>query len=73
MAGGLSRYPLIANNDAATTGGAIGAGYTDDPQEIINYISAHDGETLWDIAQYKHPVGTSTAASCSPSWRNDAR
>jgi len=29
------------------------AGYTANPQEVINYISAHDNETLWDAVQYK--------------------
>ena len=30
-----------------TTAGAP-AGYTADPQENINYVEAHDNETLWD-------------------------
>ncbi|MCP3974826.1 MAG: DUF3372 domain-containing protein, partial [bacterium] len=37
------------------------AGYTEDPQENIVYVSAHDNETLFDVSQYKHPLGTSTA------------
>ncbi|MDH3589899.1 MAG: DUF3372 domain-containing protein, partial [Gammaproteobacteria bacterium] len=53
--------PITDHNDNVTTGSGIGAGYTDDPQEIINYIASHDGETLWDISQFKHPVGTTTA------------
>ncbi|NND61236.1 MAG: pullulanase-type alpha-1,6-glucosidase, partial [Gammaproteobacteria bacterium] len=61
MAGGLADFGFIDASDNLTTGGAIGAGYTADPQEIVNYISSHDNETLWDIAQYKHPFGTSTA------------
>lgn len=61
MAGGLESYVYVDANDALTTGGASGAGYTADPEEIINYIASHDGETLWDIAQYKHPAGTTTA------------
>ena len=40
--------------------GNPGAGYTSDPQEIINYASAHDNETLFDISQYKLPLATST-------------
>jgi pullulanase-type alpha-1,6-glucosidase len=40
--------------------GNPGAGYTSDPQEIINYAAAHDNETLFDISQYKLPVDTST-------------
>lgn len=37
-----------------------GAGYTSDPQEVINYAAAHDNETLSDINQYKLPIDTST-------------
>jgi pullulanase/glycogen debranching enzyme len=40
--------------------GQPGAGYTSDPQEVINYAEAHDNETLFDINQYKLPIGTST-------------
>src|SRR5690554_4088179 len=29
------------------------AGYTTDPQEIVNYVSKHDNQTLWDNNQYK--------------------
>ncbi|MFN8379955.1 MAG: pullulanase-type alpha-1,6-glucosidase [Anaerolineae bacterium] len=29
------------------------AGYTADPQENINYVSAHDNETIWDAVQLK--------------------
>ena len=38
--------------------GNPGAGYTSDPQEIINYAAAHDNETLFDINQYKLPLAT---------------
>jgi pullulanase len=34
------------------------AGYTADPQEIINYVEAHDNETLFDAIQLKAPVAT---------------
>lgn len=37
------------------------AGYTQDPQEHIAYVSAHDNETLYDITQYKLPAATSMA------------
>lgn len=37
------------------------AGYTSDPQEAINYVAAHDNETLFDINQYKLPLETSMA------------
>ena len=38
-----------------------GAAYASDPQESINYVAAHDNETLFDAVQLKAPLGTSTA------------
>jgi pullulanase-type alpha-1,6-glucosidase len=32
------------------------AGYTADPQEVINYIEAHDNDTLFDAIQLKAPL-----------------
>ena len=37
------------------------AAYASDPQEVINYVAAHDNETLWDINQYKLPDGVAMA------------
>jgi pullulanase len=37
------------------------AGYTADPQEVINYVEAHDNDTLFDAIQLKAPVGTAMA------------
>ena len=34
------------------------AGYGLDPIDVINYISAHDNQTLFDNNQYKLPIGT---------------
>jgi len=34
------------------------AGYSKDPPDVINYISAHDNQTLFDINQYKIPMET---------------
>ncbi|MFN4292221.1 MAG: pullulanase-type alpha-1,6-glucosidase [Permianibacter sp.] len=38
-----------------------GAGYTLDPQEIINYVEKHDNQTLYDMNGYRLP-GTATLA-----------
>ena len=38
-----------------------GAAYASDPQESINYVAAHDNETLFDINQYKLPRDTAMA------------
>jgi pullulanase/glycogen debranching enzyme len=34
------------------------AGYAKDPPDVINYISAHDNQTLFDINQYRIPMET---------------
>lgn len=37
------------------------AGFTANPAETINYIEAHDNQTLFDINAFKLPAGTSVA------------
>ncbi len=67
LAGTLADYQFMDRNGNLVQGrdidyfGNPGAGYTSDPQEIINYAAAHDNETLFDISQYKLPVATSTS------------
>ena len=58
MAGGLADYEFedrFGNRVPASGIDYFGQplGYTDDPQEIINYVSAHDNETLFDAVQLK--------------------
>jgi len=62
MAGGVSTFRMVSATGSTTSAGAIGyngigAGYTQDPQESINYVSSHDNPILWDIVQYKMPTG----------------
>ncbi|KER03015.1 pullulanase-type alpha-1,6-glucosidase [Photorhabdus temperata] len=58
MAGNLADFVLIDKDGAVKTGreidykGAI-AGYAADPIEVINYVSKHDNQTLWDLISYK--------------------
>jgi len=64
LAGNLADYQFESYLGMVITGAKVDyngapAGYTADPQEHINYISAHDNETLFDISQYKHPITTS--------------
>ena len=66
MAGNLRDFRLVDVNGVALTGMSVGyngvrAGYTQDPQEAINYVSAHDNQVLFDIVQAKLPTGTSMA------------
>jgi pullulanase-type alpha-1,6-glucosidase len=35
--------------------------YVDDPQEIVNYVSKHDNQTLWDNNMYKMPSSLTSA------------
>jgi pullulanase-type alpha-1,6-glucosidase len=66
MAGGLASYVIVDRSGASTPCSAVDyngqrTGYTADPQETINYVEAHDNETLFDALQYKLPIGLSMA------------
>lgn len=63
LAGNLRDFPLQkANGDVAPAENikynGSPTGYTLDPQENINYVSAHDNETLFDAVQAKAPTTT---------------
>lgn len=63
IAGSLSDYALVTADGSTKTGAEIdyngqNAGYTSDPQEIVNYVSKHDNQTLWDNNQYKADYAT---------------
>lgn len=57
MAGAVSVFPGAAG--ISFNGSPVA--FATNPDENVNYIACHDGQTLWDIAQYKHPSSTSTA------------
>ncbi|HSB21204.1 MAG TPA: pullulanase-type alpha-1,6-glucosidase [Anaeromyxobacteraceae bacterium] len=66
MAGNLKDFRLVTAAGTTVGGGALGyngqhSGYTLDPQEVINYVSAHDNQVLFDIIQHKLPTGRSMA------------
>ena len=66
LAGNLADYEIVDMTGDTVRGGRIDyngapAGYTLDPQENINYISAHDNETLFDAIQWKAPAGATMA------------
>jgi pullulanase len=52
MAGTLTDYVLKNFNGIAATGSSFGM-YAKDPADVINYVSKHDNETLWDNLQFK--------------------
>lgn len=65
IAGSLQEYSFATASGDLKTGAEIDyngqpAGYTDDPQEIINYVSKHDNQTLWDNNHYKAPYDTTS-------------
>jgi len=52
MAGTLADYVLKSYKGSDATGSAYNPNmYAKDPADIINYVSKHDNETLWDILQ----------------------
>jgi pullulanase-type alpha-1,6-glucosidase len=58
LAGNLAHYTFRNMNGETVEGAAVDyngqrAGYALDPQEIVNYVSAHDNETLFDVIQLK--------------------
>jgi pullulanase-type alpha-1,6-glucosidase len=66
VAGNLADYPFVDRFGNSVTAGQVDyqgqpAGYTADPQEVINYVEAHDNETLFDVIQLKAPFGSPTA------------
>ena len=66
MAAGLRDFVLQNSQDTVIRAEGIGysgarSGYTAQPQEAINYVAAHDNQTLWDVSQYKLPHSTSVA------------
>jgi pullulanase len=66
MAGAVSSYQTTDRLGNPVTGGEFQfngqpAGYTADPQEVINYIEAHDNDTLFDGIQLKAAPTTNVA------------
>jgi pullulanase-type alpha-1,6-glucosidase len=66
LAGNLADYSFVDRFGATVAARDIDyngqpAGYTADPQEVINYVEAHDNDTLFDAIQLKAPVGTTMA------------
>ena len=66
LAGNLADYSFVDRFGNTVTGAQVDyngqpAGYTADPQEVINYVEAHDNETLFDA----HPA---QGAGRRPPW-----
>jgi pullulanase len=66
LAATIKDYSLVDRNGNLVTGAQLNyngqpAGYTLDPPDVINYVSAHDNQTLFDNNQYKIPMATTMA------------
>jgi pullulanase-type alpha-1,6-glucosidase len=66
LAGNLRDYTFTDSSGQTVKGSEVDyngspAGYAADPAETITYVDAHDNETLFDVLQYKLPVGTDMA------------
>jgi len=66
LTGNLADYTFTDRTGATVSGADVDyngspTGYTADPSEVINYVDAHDNETLFDALTYKLPVSTSMA------------
>jgi len=64
LAGNLADYSFRTASGEVLTGAEIdyngqGAGYAEQPAEVISYVDAHDNETLYDNLAYKLPTDTS--------------
>ncbi len=66
LAANLANYTFVDRNGNTVSGAQVDykgqpAGYTADPQEVINYVEAHDNDTLYDAFTLKLPVTLTTA------------
>ena len=66
LTGNLRDYRFVDRTGATVTGADVDyngqpTGYTTDPQEVVNYVEAHDNETLYDALVYKLPAATPMA------------
>ncbi len=58
MAGNLKTFTLVDKNGQPVQGSALDyngqkAGYAVEPWEVLNYVTKHDNQTIWDNINYK--------------------
>ena len=66
LAGNLRDFAFTASDGTVKNGAEVDyngspAGYADEPGEVINYVDAHDNETLFDLSVFKLPTDTTMA------------
>lgn len=64
LVGNLAGYEFLTSEGQMQRGDELdyrgaAAGYASQPGEVINYVDAHDNETLYDLTVLKLPRGTS--------------
>lgn len=73
LAGNLADYAFVTADGTTRRAGELRygngpLGYASDPQESVNYVEAHDNETLFDIFAHKLPRDTPAAERVR--WQN---
>ncbi len=69
LAGNLADYRFTGRDGRETTGrNAMGTGYARQPQESIQYVSAHDNETLFDKMLYASGESTTLEDCVRNHW-----
>ncbi|MFE5670023.1 pullulanase-type alpha-1,6-glucosidase [Agromyces sp. NPDC056523] len=66
LAGNLRDFEFTGYDGVVKSGADVDyngapAGYADQPDEVVNYVDAHDNETLYDLGVFKLPTDTSMA------------
>jgi pullulanase len=62
LAGNLAGYTFTDRKGNANSGAGLGAtGYASQPREAVNYVEAHDNETLWDKVMLAAPAAATLA------------
>ena len=66
LAGNLRAFSFVSSDGTVKRGDQLDyngapAGYADQPDEVINYVDAHDNETLFDLLALKLPADTPMA------------
>ena len=61
LAGNLTSYTYTDASGNPANGAAGGTGYAAMPREAVNYVEAHDNETLWDKIMLSVPASATLA------------
>eukprot|EP00898_Chlorokybus_atmophyticus_P001882 jgi/Chlat1/2695/Chrsp180S02860 len=74
LAGNLRDYVIVNCDGSELTcwdvkvGGGAPCGYAGSPEETVNYVSAHDNETLFDVIMLKVPLEVTLEERVRMNW-----